>query len=73
MNYVDELRHLDDVTDGLAVSENAYMTTTILRAAKPLTQVVYSDVPEAIRQQQNLFNNLCVITSYSIHYTKLYE
>ena len=58
MNYVDELRHMDNVTDGLAVSENAYMTTTILRAAKPLTQVVYSDVPEAIRQQQNLFNNL---------------
>ena len=58
MNYVDELRHLDNVTDGLAISENAYMTTTILRATKPLTQVVYSDVPEAVHQQQNLFDNL---------------
>ncbi|MEJ2261635.1 MAG: helix-turn-helix domain-containing protein, partial [Nitrosopumilaceae archaeon] len=58
LNYVDEIRHLDDVTDGLAVSDTAYMTTTILRAAKPLTQVVYSDVPEAVHQQQNLFNNL---------------
>ena len=58
MGIVDEFRHLDNVKGGIAVSESAYMTTTTLQAAKPLTQVVYSDVLEAVHQQQNFFNSL---------------
>lgn len=58
MKIVDELRHLDDVKGGIAVSDSAYMTTTILQESKPLTQVVYSDVIEAVHQQQNFFDSL---------------
>ena len=58
LKIVDELRHLDNVKGGIAVSESAYMTTTVLQSAKPLTQVVYSDVLEAVYQQQNFFNSL---------------
>ena len=58
MGMVDEFRHLDNVKGGIAVSESAYMTTTTLQTAKPLTQVVYSDVLEAVHQQQNFFNSL---------------
>lgn len=58
LKIVDDLRHLDNVKGGIAVSESAYMTTTILQESKPLTQVVYSDVIEAVNQQQNFFNGL---------------
>ena len=58
MKIVDELRHLDEVKGGIAVSDSAYMTTTILQESKPLTQVVYSDVAEAVDQQQNFFDSL---------------
>ena len=58
MKIVDELRHLDDVKGGIAVSDSAYMTTTILQESKPLTQVVYSNVIEAVHQQQNFFDGL---------------
>lgn len=58
IKIVDDLRHLDNVRGGIAVSEVAYMTTTILQESKPLTQVVYSNVLEAVRQQQNFFDGL---------------
>lgn len=58
IKIVDDLRHLDNVKGGIAVSEVAYMTTTILQESKPLTQVVYSNVLEAVYQQQNFFDSL---------------
>ncbi|HEV8388066.1 MAG TPA: HAMP domain-containing sensor histidine kinase [Nitrososphaera sp.] len=51
-----ELRHLAEVKGGIAVSESEYMATTVLEEAKPLTQVIYSNVPELVAQGQHVFN-----------------
>jgi nitrogen-specific signal transduction histidine kinase len=58
MKLVDELRHLDGVRGGMAVSESEYMATTILQEAKPLTQVIYSNVKEVVEQGQYIFDTL---------------
>jgi len=58
MKLVDELRHLDGVKGGIAVSETEYMATTVLEEAKPLTQVIYSNVKEVVEQGQYIFDTL---------------
>ena len=59
LRLVTELRHLDSVKGGLAVSENAYMATAAtLEKGKPLTQVIYSDVRVLVEQNQYLFDTL---------------
>ena len=58
MKLVDELRHLDGVRGGVAVSETEYMATTVLREEKPLTQVIYSSVKEVVEQGQYIFDTL---------------
>jgi two-component system, OmpR family, sensor histidine kinase VicK len=58
IKLVDELRHLDGVKGGLAVSESEYMATTVLEESKPLTMVIYSNVREVIEQGQYLFDTL---------------
>jgi predicted transcriptional regulator len=58
MSIVDELRHLDNVQGGTAISETEYMTTNVLHESKPLTQVVYSNVHDIVEQQQKFFDSL---------------
>ena len=58
MKIVDELRHLDGVKGGIAVSESEYMATTILEESKPLTEVIYSNVKEVVEQGQYIFDTL---------------
>ena len=58
MNLVDELRHLDGIKGGIAVSETEFMATTILEEAMPLTQVIYSNVKEMVEQGQYIFDTL---------------
>ena len=58
MHIVDELRHLDGVKGGMAVSESEYMATTILEESKPLTEVIYSNVKEVVEQGQYIFDTL---------------
>jgi two-component system, OmpR family, sensor histidine kinase VicK len=58
IKLVDELRHLDGVKGGMAVSETEYMATTVLKEAKPLTQVIYSNVREVVEQGQYIFDTL---------------
>jgi hypothetical protein len=58
MELVDELRHLDGVRGGMAVSESEYMATTVLQEAKSLTQVIYSNVKEVVEQGQYIFDTL---------------
>jgi nitrogen-specific signal transduction histidine kinase len=58
MKMVDELRHLDGVKGGMAVSESEYMATTILEESKPLTEVIYSNVKEVVEQGQYVFDTL---------------
>jgi hypothetical protein len=58
MKLVDELRHLDGVKGGMAVSESEYMATTVLEESKPLTEVIYSNVKEVVEQGQYIFDTL---------------
>ena len=58
MKLVDELRHLDGLKGGIAVSEREYMATTVLEETKPLTQVIYSNVKEVVEQGQYIFDTL---------------
>ena len=55
---VDELRHFDGIKGGIAVSETEYMATTVLQEAKPLPQVIYSNVKEIVEQGQYIFDTL---------------
>lgn len=56
---VDELRHRDGVSGGMAVSENEYMATTAeFHEGKPLTQVIYSSAPVLVAQQQYIFDSM---------------
>ncbi len=57
-NLTDELRHLDKIKGGMAVSDSEYMATNTLQEAAPLTQVVYSNVRELVEQQQYVFETL---------------
>ncbi|HEX2013818.1 MAG TPA: hypothetical protein VLA68_01200, partial [Nitrososphaera sp.] len=56
MKLVDELRHLDGTNGGIAVNETEYMATSVLEEAEPLTQVIYSNVPELVRQGHYIFD-----------------
>jgi two-component system, OmpR family, sensor histidine kinase VicK len=56
--FVDELRHLDGVRGGIAINESEYMLTAVLQEAKPLTQVIYSNVKEVLEQGQHIFDTL---------------
>ena len=58
MKLVDELRHLDGVRGGMAVSESEYMATTVLEESKPLTEVIYSNVKEVVEQNQYIYDTL---------------
>jgi two-component system sensor histidine kinase VicK len=58
MDLVDDLRHLDGVRGGIAVSETEYMATTILEEKNPLTQVIYSNVKEVVEQGKYIFDTL---------------
>ncbi|HZA06681.1 MAG TPA: HAMP domain-containing sensor histidine kinase, partial [Nitrososphaeraceae archaeon] len=58
VKLVDELRHLNGVKGGIAVSESEYMATTLLEEAKPLTQVIFSSVKEVVEQGQYIFDTL---------------
>ena len=56
MKIVTELRHLDGLTGGIAVSESEYMTTHTLREKQLLTQSFYSNAEDVVKQGQHIFN-----------------
>ena len=58
MKLVDELRHLDGVRGGIAISETEYMATTVLQESAPLTEVIYSSIKEVVEQGQYIFDTL---------------
>jgi two-component system sensor histidine kinase VicK len=58
MKLVDELRHLDGVKGGIAISETEYMATTVLQESVPLTEVIYSSMREVVEQGQYIFDTL---------------
>lgn len=58
LKLVNELRHLEGFQGGIAVSESEFMGTTVLEEAKPLTEVIYSNVREVVAQEQYIFDIL---------------
>lgn len=50
LSMVTELRHLNELKEGIAVNESEYMATTVLQRAKSLTEVIYSNVDEVVAQ-----------------------
>ena len=58
MKLVDELRHLDGVRGGIAISETEYMATTVLQESAPLTEVIYSSIKEVVEQGHYIFDTL---------------
>ena len=57
-NLVDELRHVDGVKGGMAVSESEYMATTLHKENEPPIQAIYSNVNEVVEQGQYIFDTL---------------
>jgi hypothetical protein len=53
---VDEFRHLEGFTGGIAISESEYMTTTVLREGQLLTQVFYSNAKEVVERGRCIFD-----------------
>ena len=53
---VTEMRHLEGLVGGIAVTEKEYMTTTSLKNKQLLTQVFYSNAFEVVRQGQYIFD-----------------
>jgi two-component system, OmpR family, sensor histidine kinase VicK len=62
-NIGDELRHVDGIKGGLAISETEFMATTMLEEGTPLAQVIYSNVKEMVEQGQYIFDSLWANTS----------
>ncbi|MGN6623035.1 MAG: sensor histidine kinase, partial [Candidatus Nitrosocosmicus sp.] len=58
LNIVSELRHLDGLKGGIAITETEYMATTILKEEQPLTEVIYSSAKEVVFQNQYIFDTL---------------
>jgi signal transduction histidine kinase len=53
---VTEMRHMEGLVGGIAVSESEYMSTTTLKEKQLLTQVFYSNAKEVVRQGQHIFD-----------------
>jgi two-component system sensor histidine kinase VicK len=53
-----KVRHLNGMIGGIAMNETEYMATTTLEESRPLTQVIYSNVDEVVRQGRCLFESL---------------
>jgi two-component system, OmpR family, sensor histidine kinase VicK len=55
-----ELRHLDEVKGNFEINDGGkeYVATATIQKAKPLKQLIYSNVKEIGEQQQYVFNTL---------------
>ena len=51
-------RHLDGVKGNFAVTDSEYLATSTVQEAKPIPQVIYSNVKEIVEQHQYLFETL---------------
>jgi two-component system sensor histidine kinase VicK len=58
LKVVDELRHIDGIRGGMAISETEYMASTVMQEAERLPEVIYSNVKEIVEQGQYIFDTL---------------
>ena len=55
---ITEVRHVDNATGGMAVSESEYIATAKLQEARPVSHLIHSNVMEIVEQQQYVFKSL---------------
>jgi len=58
IEFSDEVRHLDGIKANFSVSDTEYIATATLQEAKPVPQVIYSNVKDIIEQQKYVFETL---------------
>jgi two-component system, OmpR family, sensor histidine kinase VicK len=58
LKVVDELRHIDGIKGGIAISEIEYMASTVMQEGERLPEVIYSNVKEIVEQGQYIFDTL---------------
>lgn len=58
LSKIAEVRHLDNIKGGSAVSDKAFMATTLLVKEKPVPQLIYSGAREIVEQQRYVFEML---------------
>lgn len=56
LELVSELRHMDGMKGGIAITDTEYMATTVLHKATPLSEVIYSSEEEVVAQGQYIFD-----------------
>jgi two-component system, OmpR family, sensor histidine kinase VicK len=57
MKFGYEIRHLDGIKANFSLSETEYMATATLQEAKPVLQVIYSNVKDFVEQQKYVFES----------------
>jgi two-component system, OmpR family, sensor histidine kinase VicK len=57
MKFGYEIRHLDGIKANFSISETEYMATSTIQEAKPVPQVIYSNVKDFVEQQQYVFES----------------
>jgi two-component system, OmpR family, sensor histidine kinase VicK len=57
MKFEYEIRHLNGIKANFSVSKTEYMATATLQEAKPVPQVIYSNVKDFIEQQKFVFES----------------
>jgi two-component system, OmpR family, sensor histidine kinase VicK len=55
MKFAEEVRHIDGIKANFFVSETEYVATAARQEAKPVPQVIYSNVKDIVLQQQYVF------------------
>jgi two-component system, OmpR family, sensor histidine kinase VicK len=53
-----DVRHLDGIKGGMAVSEKEYVAAAVLQEAKAVPHLIYSNVKEIVEQQEYMFEAL---------------
>ena len=57
MKFDYEIRHLDGIKANFSVSETEYLATATTQEARPIQQIIYSNVKDIIEQQRYVFES----------------
>jgi two-component system sensor histidine kinase VicK len=57
MKFDYEIRHLDGIRANFSISETEYLATATIQEARPIQQIIYSNVKDIIEQQRYVFES----------------
>jgi two-component system sensor histidine kinase VicK len=57
MKFDYEIRHLDGIKANFSISETEYLATATTQEARPIQQIIYSNVKDIIQQQRYVFES----------------